>query len=238
MNALSPGDWSDLSRRATSGFTATLPPEYLSEGLVVELAVRCAPGTLHDTAVALAARADTRSVEIATGAPEVFAEFLLPDHDALLTAIDGSVGRIPGVVDIHSSVVLRLLLTANDWAPYDDEPTLVRRRLVEGSDLPEPLDVDALDRRLVELLKRDARMPMAGLAGELCVGESTARRRLARLMRSHSFPPAPAHRARGTRFSHRGPLPARCRTPCARQGCTPPRPGTGHQAAGPHHRPR
>ncbi|MEW2395438.1 Lrp/AsnC family transcriptional regulator [Streptomyces sp. NPDC046862] len=177
-----------LERLVATGkvrFTATLLPEYLSEGLAVELAVRCAPGTLHDTAVALAARGDTRSVEISTGAPEVFAEFLLPDHDALLTTIDGSIGRIPGVVDIHSSVVLRLLLTANDWAPYDDEPTPVRRRLVEGGDLPAPLVVDDLDRRLVALLKRDARMPMAGLAGELCVGESTARRRLARLMRSH-----------------------------------------------------
>ncbi|WP_338683312.1 Lrp/AsnC family transcriptional regulator [Streptomyces acidiscabies] len=177
-----------LERLVATGkvrFTATLLPEYLSEGLAVELAVRCAPGTLHATAVALAARADTRSVEISTGAPEVYAEFLLPDHDALLTAIDGSVGRIPGVVDIHSSVVLRLLLTANDWAPYDDEPTSVRRRLAEGSDLPTPLVVDDLDRRLVDLLKRDARMPMAALAGELCVGESTARRRLARLKRSH-----------------------------------------------------
>ncbi|MFJ8716145.1 Lrp/AsnC family transcriptional regulator [Streptomyces violaceus] len=179
-----------LERLVATGrvrFTATLLPEYLNEGLAVELAVRCAPGTLRDTASALAARADTRSVEISTGAPEVFAEFLVPDHDALLTTIDGSIGRIPGVVDIRTSVVLRLLLTANDWAPYDDALTPVRRRLVEGTDLPAPLAVDDLDRRLVGLLERDARMPMARLAGELCVGESTARRRLARLMRSHIF---------------------------------------------------
>ncbi|MEU0412984.1 AsnC family transcriptional regulator [Streptomyces griseorubiginosus] len=177
-----------MERLVTTGrarFTAQLVPEYLSEGLVVELAVRCQPGTLRDTAAALAARADTRSVEISTGAPEVFAELLLPDHDALLAAIDGSIGRIPGVVDIHSAVVLRLLLTANDWAPYGDGPTPTRRRLVEGTELPEPLVVDDLDRQLVALLERDARMPMARLAGELCVGESTARRRLARLMRSH-----------------------------------------------------
>lgn len=177
-----------LDRLVDSGrirFTASLLPEHLHEGVVAELAVRCAPGRLHETAVALAARQDTRSVGVSTGAPEVFAELLVPDHDALLTAIDGAVGRMPGVVGIHSSIVLQLLLTANDWAPYEDDPTPMRRGLLEGTGLPEPLVVDDLDRRLVALLKDDARMPMAKLAGELCVGETTARRRLARLMRSH-----------------------------------------------------
>ncbi|MFG1667771.1 Lrp/AsnC family transcriptional regulator [Streptomyces sp. Y7] len=45
--------------------------------------------------------------------------------------------------------------------------------------------MDDLDRRLVGLLERDARTPMARLADELCVGESTACRHLAPLMRSH-----------------------------------------------------
>lgn len=117
------------------GFTATLVPEYLGEGVTAEAAVRCAPGRVHDTALALARRPETRSVEVATGALDVFAELNVPDHDALLTLVDAGIGRLDGVVDIHSSVVLRLLLTASDWAPYDDEPTDVRRRRHRG---PEP----------------------------------------------------------------------------------------------------
>ncbi|MFJ9417114.1 Lrp/AsnC family transcriptional regulator [Streptomyces sp. NPDC101227] len=166
-------------------FTAFLVPEFLGEGLVVELGVRCAPGRLHDTAVALAHRPDTRAVDVASGSSEVVAEVIVPGPDHLLTTVDGSIARIPGVTDIHTSAVLRLLLTANDWDPYGDEPTPARRRIAEGGELPPPLVVDELDRRLVALLERDARAPITRLARELCVGETTARRRLTRLMESH-----------------------------------------------------
>lgn len=177
-----------LERMTATGhvrFTAALVPEYQGEGITAELAVRCAPGQVHETALALARRPETRSVEVATGALEVFAEFNTPDHDSLLTLVDSVVGRMEAVVDIHSGVVLRLLLTASDWAPYDEEPTEVRRLAMAGRSLPEPLTVDELDRELVSLLRRDARMSTTRLARELQVGESTARRRLARLMTSH-----------------------------------------------------
>lgn len=177
-----------LERMTSTGhvrFTAALAPEYQGEGITAELAVRCAPGRVHETALTLARRPETRSVEVATGALEVFAELNAPGQDALLTLVDSVIGRLDGVVDVHSSVVLRLLLTAGDWAPYDDEPTEVRRLAMAGLELPAPLAVDGLDRRLVELLGRDARMSTTRLARELQVGETTARRRLARLMTSH-----------------------------------------------------
>ncbi|GGZ93338.1 Lrp/AsnC family transcriptional regulator [Streptomyces subrutilus] len=177
-----------LERMTATGhvrFTAALVPEYLGEGITAELAVRCAPGRVHETALALARRPETRSVEVATGALEVFAEFNTPDHQTLLTLIDSVVGRMDGVVDIHSGVVMRLLLTAADWAPYDDEPTRTRRLVMAGRGPRAPLAVDELDRGLVALLHRDARMSTTRLARELRVGESTARRRLARLMTSH-----------------------------------------------------
>lgn len=164
---------------------ASLVPEYLGEGVTAELAVRCAPGRLHDTALALARRPDTRSVEVGTGPAELTAEVMAASPEQLLDVIDGSIGQLEGIVGIHSSVVLRLLLTASDWAPYDDEPTHTRRLLAEGRPLPEPIAIDALDRELVRLLQDDARISTSRLARELSVGETTARRRLARLMTSH-----------------------------------------------------
>ncbi|MFF0473723.1 Lrp/AsnC family transcriptional regulator [Streptomyces sp. NPDC004284] len=177
-----------LERMTADGrvaFVAALIPEYRYEGVTAELAVRCAPGRVHEVALTLAALDETRSVEVATGALDVFVELHAAGHDALLTLVDTVIGRLDGVVDIHSAVVLRLLLTASDWAPYDDEPTEVRRHAMEGTALPEPPLVDELDRRLVELLRRDARMSTTRLARELSVGETTARRRLARLTASH-----------------------------------------------------
>ncbi|MFG2619362.1 Lrp/AsnC family transcriptional regulator [Streptomyces sp. NPDC048507] len=177
-----------LDRMTAGGhvrFSASLVPEYQGEGITAELAVRCAPGRVHETALALARRPETRSVEVATGALEVYAEVNAPGHEALLALVDTVVGRLDGVVDLHSGVVLRLLLTAADWAPYDDEPTEVRRLVTAGAPLPAPIPVDDLDRALVALLHGDARMSTTRLARELSVGESTARRRLARLMTSH-----------------------------------------------------
>ncbi|WP_424215214.1 Lrp/AsnC family transcriptional regulator [Streptomyces sp. BI20] len=166
-------------------FLAQLVPEYLGEGLTVEVAVRCAPGRVHETAMALTRRPEVRSVEVATGAPEVFVEATVADEEGLFALADGVVGRLPGVVDLRTMIVLRLLLTANDWAPYDERPTPVRRAVATGVGLPAPISVDALDRELVALLARDARMSTSVLARELRVGESTARRRLARLRASH-----------------------------------------------------
>jgi DNA-binding Lrp family transcriptional regulator len=177
-----------LDRMTATGevrFTASLLTEHLDEGVTAEVAVRCAPGRLDETARALARRSDTRSVEVATGSLDVLAELTVPAHENLLAVVDGSIGRLDGVVDVHSAVVLRLLLTAGDWAPYDEEPTPIRRRVAEGRPLPEPIAVDDLDRELVRLLRDDARMSTTRLARELSVGETTARRRLARLMSSH-----------------------------------------------------
>ncbi|MFD9457804.1 Lrp/AsnC family transcriptional regulator [Streptomyces sp. NPDC059985] len=167
------------------GFAAGLIPEHQGEGITAEVAVRCLPGRVHEVAVAVSALEQARSVETSTGSLDVFAELHLPDHEALLRLVDRVLGRIEGVADIHTSLMLRLVLTASDWAPYDDEPTAVRRFAVEGRALPEPVEVDDLDRRLVDLLHRDARLSTAHLARELNVGETTARRRLARLMDSH-----------------------------------------------------
>ncbi|MEU8777114.1 Lrp/AsnC family transcriptional regulator [Streptomyces sp. NPDC048606] len=166
-------------------FLAALVPDYLGEGITAEVAVRCRPGRVHEVAVALAALPEAWSVEVCTGSLDVFAELLVPAPEALLRLVDRVVGRIEGVVDLHTSLMQRLVLTASDWAPYDDEPTRVRRYAMEGRPLPAPVEVDELDRRLAELLYRDARMSTAHLARELNVGETTARRRLARLMESH-----------------------------------------------------
>ncbi|MFF8573491.1 Lrp/AsnC family transcriptional regulator [Streptomyces sp. NPDC015408] len=168
-------------------FIASLTNEYLGEGMAVELAVRCAPGRLEEVARVVAARPQARSVEVATGDLQVLAEMAVADEAELIELIDRTVGRMPGVLDIHSAVVLRLLLTAVDWAPYDPEPSPLRRLAVEGRPPPPPITVDAVDRELVHLLGEDARMPMSTLAGRLRLGESTVRRRLGRLMSSHVF---------------------------------------------------
>ncbi|WP_326657216.1 Lrp/AsnC family transcriptional regulator [Streptomyces sp. NBC_00385] len=168
-------------------FIADLPTEYLGEGMVVELAVRCAPGRLEEVARAVAARRDARSVEVATGDLLVLAEMTVADEADLIDLVDRAVGRMPGVLDIHSAVVLRLLLTAADWAPYDPEPSPLRQLAIEGAQPPPPIAVDAFDRELVHLLGEDARMPMSTLAARLRMSESTVRRRLNRLMASHVF---------------------------------------------------
>ncbi|MEU8779182.1 Lrp/AsnC family transcriptional regulator [Streptomyces sp. NPDC048606] len=177
-----------LDRMLATGqvfFAAGLVPEYLGEGVTAEVAVRCAPGSVREVAAALAARPETRSVDVATGSLDVFTEFHVSTHAELLELVDGVVGRMAGVVGVTSSLMLQLLMTAGDWAPYDDEPTEVRRCAMEGRPLPEPPELDVLDRKLAGLLLRDARMPTKNLAAELNVGETTARRRLARLLGSH-----------------------------------------------------
>ncbi|WP_353946643.1 Lrp/AsnC family transcriptional regulator [Streptomyces sp. HUAS MG91] len=168
-------------------FIAALVGEHLAEGLVVELAVRCAPGRLEEVARAIAVRADARSVEVATGDLVVLAEMEVADGAELIDLIDRTIGGMPGVLDIHSALVLRLLLTAVDWTPYATEPTYMRRLAMDGLRPPPPLPVDDIDRELVDLLAEDARMPMTNLALRLNLGESTVRRRLNRLMASHVF---------------------------------------------------
>ncbi|MEV0581257.1 Lrp/AsnC family transcriptional regulator [Streptomyces sp. NPDC050392] len=168
-------------------FIGGLVSEYLGDDLVVELAVRCAPGRLEEVARTIAARPDSRSVEVATGDLVVLAEMTAADENELIALVDRTIGTMPGVLDIHSALVLRLLLTAVDWAPYRSGPTRMRRLAMEGRQPVTGTRVDDVDRELAALLAEDARMPTTSLATRLNLGESTVRRRLNRLMASHVF---------------------------------------------------
>jgi AsnC-type helix-turn-helix domain len=85
---------------------------------------------------------------------------------------------------VRTSVVLVLLLTANDWDPDSPELSPWRLRVSKGLPPPAATDIDDLDRGIEQLLRQDARMPSVRMAKALHVSEATLHRRLQRLLSS------------------------------------------------------
>ncbi|MGW5001598.1 Lrp/AsnC ligand binding domain-containing protein [Streptomyces hydrogenans] len=82
-------------------FAAGLVTEYLGEGITAEVSVRCAPGSVREVAEAIAARPEARSVEVATGSLDVFAELGMSSEKQLLDLVDAVVGRLKGSTSVR-----------------------------------------------------------------------------------------------------------------------------------------
>jgi len=170
------------------------------------LRLQCAPGSSTAIAKALAKRADTSWVRIASGGTEVLCSILTPDgdRDALLLE------RLPAtkpIIAISAYCVVHTFTGNEDgWQPVatalSDEqiaaliPAAPHRPGPESEPGPEsgpgpgpaeptvlePTVLDPADRVLVAELARDGRTPFTGLAAATGLDESSVRRRLAALL--------------------------------------------------------
>ncbi|MEV7356242.1 Lrp/AsnC family transcriptional regulator [Kitasatospora sp. NPDC091276] len=172
------------------------------------LRLRSAPGASLGLARALAAREDTRWVQLASGATEIICH-LVAHRDRAQDAPVQLLDRLPGVTSITAQRVLRLfkggpttwgaLTCALDQdqrdalAPAFPPPAFPPPRLPPSDARPsspswapslEPTgltELNDLDHTLLAALARDGRTTYAALAAEARCHESTVRRRIAHL---------------------------------------------------------
>jgi len=176
-----------LRERGVLKFAATLLYERFGNHLVAQLEITCAPQAVAAVAARLAKRSDTRFVGTTAGTQDVVAEVVASGREGLANVLTGEIARIPGVRTVRTSVVLDLLLTANDWNPDEPGLSLWRRRLADGIQPPTAVEADEIDLEIESLLREDVRMSVSRMAARMHIAETTAHRRLQRLLDSETI---------------------------------------------------
>lgn len=95
--------------------TSSLPP--LHPHLHAQVEITCGPDRILEVANQLADRADTHYVHLTAGSADVWVEFYAQSQAELLHWLTVELPRVDGVVSTRTRMVVRMLMSANDWDP-------------------------------------------------------------------------------------------------------------------------
>ena len=78
---------------------------------------------IREIAVAIAARPEVRYCGIAAGRSNLIVEAFFSDHDHLLRFVADFLGKIDGVVQVETSLILKIEKLSSDWTIEDNPST-------------------------------------------------------------------------------------------------------------------
>jgi Lrp/AsnC family transcriptional regulator for asnA, asnC and gidA len=111
-------------------------------------------------------------IVVAAGRHAVLAEVFCRDAAHLAEVVDAELRGASGVQDVELWPYLSLVYQQADFGVARE------RRLTTGV---RPVEVERLDRRIIQELTRDGRMPLQTIADELAISETQVRTRLRRM---------------------------------------------------------
>ncbi|MFE3548670.1 Lrp/AsnC family transcriptional regulator [Streptomyces kronopolitis] len=160
----------------------------LAEGLPATVWIGTEPGRAPEVARALAARADTPFVSLASGAADIFCMLHGPTRADTTRALTTELPALPGVRTLRTEWMLRRLTSTSAWRL----PRLTSAQItaLAGQNTgvpavhPRHTPLSGLERDTAAALRNDARMPFSTLARTLGITESRARRTVAALLES------------------------------------------------------
>ncbi|MGW7022222.1 Lrp/AsnC family transcriptional regulator [Streptomyces decoyicus] len=160
----------------------------LAEGLPATVWIGTDPGRAPEVARALAARADTPFVSLASGAADVFCMLHGPTRADTTRALTTELPAVPGIRTLRTEWMLRRLTSTSAWRlprlASDQIAALAGQNTVQRAAHPRDTPLTGLERDTVAALRHDARMPFSALARTLDITESRARRTVAALLES------------------------------------------------------
>ncbi|MFI9082014.1 Lrp/AsnC family transcriptional regulator [Streptomyces sioyaensis] len=161
----------------------------MAEGLPATVWIGTEPGRAPEVAQALAARADTPFVSLASGAADVFCMLHGATRADTARALTTELPAVPGIRTLRTEWILRRLTSTAAWRL----PRLTSGQIaaLTGQHVSRPAaahsrdtPLSGLERDTVAVLRNDARMPFSTLARTLGITESRARRTVAALLES------------------------------------------------------
>lgn len=168
--------------------TAILDPIRVGQGYPVLLQLRCQPSRVTSVAQVLADHTDVRFVTVVTGPFDVVAELIVSSNRHLARFLFDELASIDGITDISTETVLRNFKTSYDWSRELLDVPLPARISQEASSI-RIVELDGVDRRLVERLAEEGRSGFPELAAALGITESMARRRVEALVSNGALLP-------------------------------------------------
>lgn len=183
---------STVARRAQRLFTeghakvvATTDPLLCAEGYPVLIGIRSSAGSITQVARALSQRTDVRFAALLTGFFDLVVELIVESQAELARVLLTEIDRIPGVWSTTTENVLAHYKLEHTWLQTD----LAAEAITALTDQRGPVTpgpprrLDKRERKLVDLLREDARASLAELSHQLGTGQTSVRRRLDSLLR-------------------------------------------------------
>lgn len=150
--------------------------------------VRCRPGTRSRIAQELCAHEEAVTIELTgPGSADLLIDVLAPDLPALTRFLTTHLETLPGVVAVDCLFATSLYVEGSRWRLRSLDPTQLSALGRAGARSPEPaptVELDAVDRALLDFLVGDGRLGLAVLAERTGTSPATVRRRLRRLTES------------------------------------------------------
>lgn len=144
--------------------------------------VNCRPGTHMAVAEALVRNPFVRFCTVVTGSFDIIAELVVRGPATRYPQVVLDLQPIDGVERWRSDLIMHVYKVSYDWGRQlfadlidDSAPDAA------GAEDCEPDHLDDIDRRILAVLKEDARMPFQRVADELDLNESSVRRRYDRM---------------------------------------------------------
>ncbi|MFI6607976.1 Lrp/AsnC family transcriptional regulator [Streptomyces sp. NPDC050507] len=158
---------------------------------VAFIGLDCEPGRVPDIAAELALQPQIASVEHTSGRQDLLLSVMLDGLSDLSRLHTNVLGRLPGVRAVHSEIVTRFFTEGSRWdlrAISREQRDAVRPQAVSYGTDTDPVPA-AGDRELLLALGADGRMSYGELARCTGMSESTARRRVSRLLATRTVVP-------------------------------------------------
>ena len=147
--------------------------------------LRCRAGATAAVAQAVAARRDTVFVYAVGHAPEIVAEVMTP-YDALASLVLDELPALDGVEEVRADSALLYFRTVAEWSPdlLTPDESAALGEIGDGEPIsPETrIQLDDVERALLDALVADGRTPLQDIAERLGCSDATARRRVEQLV--------------------------------------------------------
>ncbi|MGW0683813.1 Lrp/AsnC family transcriptional regulator [Streptomyces sp. NPDC002754] len=147
--------------------------------------VRCRPGTRARVAQQLCERAEAVTIELTgPGSADLLIDVLAPDLPALTRFVTTHLEPLPDVTSVDCLFATSLYVEGSRWRLRSLDPAQVTALGRTGARPSEPtpsVELDAVERGLLEALVGDGRLGLAALAQHTDTSPATVRRRLHRL---------------------------------------------------------
>ncbi|MDI3418151.1 Lrp/AsnC family transcriptional regulator [Streptomyces luteolus] len=147
--------------------------------------LRCEPGARSGLVERLSAYTEAATIEVtAPGTADLFLDVLAPDLNSLGRFVTETLDRLPGITSVACLFATSLYVEGSRWRLRSLDPaqlSALGNSASTAADQVRTLDLDTVDRALIDPLVRDGRLSLAELAERTGTSPATVRRRLRRL---------------------------------------------------------
>ncbi|MFF3490163.1 Lrp/AsnC family transcriptional regulator [Streptomyces sp. NPDC002795] len=178
--------WERLTEKGLAWVYAAPGREFSRTRCTAFVLVRCRPGTRARLAQELCERAEAVTIELTgPGSADLLIDVLAPDLPALTRFVTTHLEPLPGVIAVDCLFATSLYVEGSRWRLRSLDPAQLSALGRAGARSSEPaaatVELDAVDRGLLDALVGEGRLGLAELAAHTGTSPATVRRRLHRL---------------------------------------------------------